>query len=269
MRIIIRKKQLILRLFLLLLLFTSFCLFKSWDIWRIHRFMPQPGAFASYQHSSLVTVGFAPARKGYSVLIDLDTLTLTLYQDGEQINSWPVSGGRQEYPSPTGSWIVTDISNWGSGFGGSWIAISVPWGVYGIHGTVEPWAVGSDNISHGCIRMKNSDVAELKKYLYWGVPVQIKHDGAPFRALKDGKVGSDVLRLQEMLKLLGYYAGEPDGRFGSATLKALRQFQADERITLDGIVGWESWNLLNERVAKLQGASSPGQYSAPAVITDG
>lgn len=248
MLIILRKKRLVIRFFSLLLLLAACCLFKFWDAWAVHRFMPPPGAAAPH----LAAVSFTPAPEGYSVLIDLDSLTLTLYQDGLEIKSWPVSGGRKEYPSPTGSWVVTDIGSWGSGFGGSWIALSVPWGVYGIHGTVEPWAVGSDNISHGCIRMKNADVAELKAYLRWGVPVQIKHDGAPFRALKDGKVGSDVLKLQKMLKLLGYYQGEPDGRFGSGTLAALRQFQVAERIKVDGIVGWHSWNLLNQRVEELE-----------------
>jgi len=78
--------------------------------------------------------------------------------------------------------------------------------------------------------------------------VYIKHDEAPFRALKDGKVGSDVLKLQEMLRQLGYYAGWPDGRFGLATLQGLRQFQSTEQIEVDGVCGWASWQLLQQRV---------------------
>lgn len=257
MFIVITKKRIIaILLAVLALLLLTFLVFliKSWDLLIIHRYMPEPETNPIPESSGYryTAESFTPLPEGYSVLVDLDTLVLTLYKDAAPFKSWPVSGGSKENPSPTGAWIVSDIGNWGEGFGGSWIALNVPWGKYGIHGTVEPWAVGSSNISHGCIRMKNADVAELKQYMSWGVPVYIKYDGAPFRALKDGKAGSDVLRLQEMLGLLGYYEGSFDGRFGSGTRKALLRFQTEERIKADGIVGWETWNLLNERVAELE-----------------
>jgi len=190
---------------------------------------------------------FKPTANGYSVLVDLDAKILTLYEDSIEIKSWPVSGGKKENPSPTGSWIVSGIESWGEGFGGSWIGLNVPWGKYGIHGTVEPWAVGDTNISHGCIRMKNQDVAELKKYLSVGDLVYIKYDSAPFRTLKDGKVGSDVLKLQIILKQLNFYDGTLDGNFGTGTFEAVCRFQAAEQITVDGKIGQESWNILLER----------------------
>ena len=55
--------------------------------------------------------------------------------------------------------------------------------------------------------MLNSDVRELKKYVRWGTPVYIKYDNCPFRALRHGDIGSDVLELQENLQHLGYYKG--------------------------------------------------------------
>ena len=196
----------------------------------------------------LALTPFAPALRGYSILIDLDNLVLVLYKNAIEVKSWPVSGGTVENPSPVGSWLITEIENWGAGFGGSWIALNVPWGIYGIHGTRLPRVVGKGNISHGCIRMKNSDVAELKEIVSVGVPVHIKYDKIPFRELSDGNIGSDVLKLQIMLKKLKYYPDIPNGKFDTSTYKALCQFQADEKIKVDGILGIQTWNKLKKRL---------------------
>lgn len=48
--------------------------------------------------------------------------------------------------------------------------------------------------------------------------------------------GSDVLKLQEMLKKAGMTI-VPDGEFGPATDKAVKEFQAKQKLTADGIVG--------------------------------
>jgi len=194
---------------------------------------------------------FKPARKGYSILVDLDILTLTLYKDGTEERQWPVSGGAIENPSPIGSWIVSDIENWGSSFGGSWIGLNVPWGQYGIHGTRQPWAVGSRNISHGCIRMRNADAAELKEIISVGIPVHIKYDDIPFRTLAKGEIGSDVLLLQVMLMELGYFSDVPDGEFGISTSDAIFKFQTDEKLKVDGVVGIQTWSVLQQRVEEL------------------
>ena len=234
---------------IILLVILAFATFSSWDV-LVHQFMPNPSSSEWDWRNHFAP--FKPARRGYSVLIDLDSLTLRLYEDTEEIRAWPVSGGSKETPSPTGAWMVTEIGDWGREFGGSWIALNVPWGKYGIHGTLKPWVVGSNNVSHGCIRMKNKDVSELKQYMSVGVPVYVKYDNAPFRIIWDGKVGSDVLELQIILKLLGYYEGEPDGSFGNETFKAVCQFQTDEQLTADGVIGQQSWNILWERVKKLR-----------------
>ena len=47
---------------------------------------------------------------------------------------------------------------------------------------------------------------------------------------------SKVRRMQERLYELGYLSTEPDGVFGSRTLKALRRFQADQGISETGIL---------------------------------
>ena len=251
---VIFTKRKIIKFALSLIIFTLIVLVAThgpWDQWVIHYQMPEPNPAVGNWHYQSIFGHFTPALEGYSILVDLDRQRLILYESEKEIKSWPVSGGSKENPSPTGLWIVTDIGNWGQGFGGSWIALNVPWGKYGIHGTVNPWVVGNHNISHGCIRMKNQAVSELKKYISIGVLVYIKHDTAPFRVLMDGKVRSDVLELQVMLKQLGYYDGVPDGRFGTDTYKALCQFQIDEQIKVDGTLGEYSWSLLEKRVSDL------------------
>ncbi len=224
------------------LFFTGIFVTKCFDV---HPYFPDTGQMP-LDENAIAEVPFVPAEEGVSVFIDLDIKKLTLFENGTEVKSWPVSGGSKESPSPIGNWKVVGIGNWGEGFGGSWIAINVPFGKYGIHGTVEPWAVGNSNISHGCIRMKNKDVGELKKHLKYGVPVVIKHDDPPFRVLKDGKFGSDVVKLQAALKEMGYYEGNPDGRFGAGTKSALMSFQKSAKIKADGIYGWHAKDIFEK-----------------------
>ena len=96
---------------------------------------------------------------------------------------------------------------------GSWLGLNVPWGKFGIHGTLDPYSVGWAS-SHGCIRMNNSEVAELYKIVPVGTKVTIV-DGVygPFgkgcRDLKSGMYGADVMEIQKKLKKLGFFARKP------------------------------------------------------------
>jgi hypothetical protein len=64
------------------------------------------------------------------------------------------------------------------------------------------------------------------------------------RILKRGSLGEDVEALQTALNSLGFDAGEVDGDFGSRTEKAVKRFQQKAGITVDGIVGTETWKML-------------------------
>ncbi len=70
------------------------------------------------------------------------------------------------------------------------------------------------------------------------------------RNLKRGMSGSDVRALQADLIALGYSCGVygADGEFGRATESALKAFQADNGLTVDGIAGPNTFNMLNERL---------------------
>lgn len=55
--------------------------------------------------------------------------------------------------------------------------------------------------------------------------------------LRRGSKGADVTRLQTALNAQGYDCGAADGIFGAKTEAAVRNFQSDNRLTVDGIAG--------------------------------
>jgi peptidoglycan hydrolase-like protein with peptidoglycan-binding domain len=64
--------------------------------------------------------------------------------------------------------------------------------------------------------------------------------------LKKGSTGEEVRQLQRALKDLGYDSGEVDGQFGSETESAVKAFQGDRHLTVDGIVGEITWLNIDE-----------------------
>ena len=59
-----------------------------------------------------------------------------------------------------------------------------------------------------------------------------------------GDSGEDVGDLQNYLKQLSYYNGPIDNNFDSETNKAVRAFQNNNKLTVDGIVGRNTWSAL-------------------------
>ncbi|TDV50812.1 N-acetylmuramoyl-L-alanine amidase [Actinophytocola oryzae] len=94
---------------------------------------------------------------------------------------------------------------------------------------------------------------------------------ATYRALKDATYqlgarplaylvsspisGDDVLTLQDRLLELGYDAGRPNGVFGAQTEAALRTFQRDYGMTVDGICGAETVRALRQLSPRARGGS--------------
>ena len=68
---------------------------------------------------------------------------------------------------------------------------------------------------------------------------------------KDDKC-EEVKALQALLKGYGYNLGlwGVDGTFGTATDKAVRQFQQKNKLEVDGIVGVDTWSALLGKVAR-------------------
>jgi len=53
-------------------------------------------------------------------------------------------------------------------------------------------------------------------------------------------------KVQKALKNAGFYNGKIDGKVGSGTKKGISQFQKDNGIKADGLVGKETWGMLKE-----------------------
>ncbi|MGH0944914.1 peptidoglycan-binding domain-containing protein [Bacillus mycoides] len=64
--------------------------------------------------------------------------------------------------------------------------------------------------------------------------------------LRGGNTGYLVQELQEFLRNIGYYPGRIDGQFGRVTEQAVRDYQRDRGILVDGIVGLKTWCQLEK-----------------------
>jgi len=62
---------------------------------------------------------------------------------------------------------------------------------------------------------------------------------------KMGSQGEEVISIQKALKQKGYYSGSIDGIFGTATRNAVKNFQRDNGLTVDGIAGKQTLAKLN------------------------
>ena len=152
---------------------------------------------------------YSETNNTFSILVDIEESKLYLFENGKLKKEYKCSGGKETTPSPIGTWKITFKAKWGEGFGGSFLGLNVPWGKFGIHGTLDPYSLGWAS-SHGCIRMENSEVAELYKSVPIGTEVTIVNGpygpfGKGFRNLKSGMYGSDVMEIQKKLKQLGFF----------------------------------------------------------------
>lgn len=178
--------------------------------------------------------------KDYFIFIDITQHKLSLFKSGEKIKEYRIASGANEFPSPLGVWSIVYKNDWGEGFGGQWMGLNVPWGVYGIHGTQSPESIGH-NASHGCIRMFSEDAAELASIIKHGTRVEIYGGelgpfGNRLDTLYPGDRGSDVLEVQRVLKNYGYFKGYIDGIYGPAMEKAVINFEKDRGLELDKVI---------------------------------
>ena len=182
------------------------------------------------------------------IFIDLTKRTLFLFKNGEQIKKYNIAIGTKKNPSPIGVFRIIEKGKWGKGFGGRWMGLNVPWGVYGIHGTTIPDSIGRA-ASHGCIRMRRRDAAELYEYVKYGTVVEIYGGpfgpfGKGFRELYPGDSGADVMEVQRNLKLKGYYKGNLSGYYCTATERALNNFQRAGNFPISNVIDKKMYERL-------------------------
>ena len=65
------------------------------------------------------------------------------------------------------------------------------------------------------------------------------------RVLHLWSVGPDVEMLQRILFSIGYNVGPIDGIFGPMTMQAVIDFQIDNNLVADGIVGPQTWAAID------------------------
>ncbi len=122
----------------------------------------------------------------YRIVVDLDRHRLTVFDGDRRVLRKPVGIGREQTPTPRGRYYVTQLFQppdpggpYGpyayalSGFSEVLETFQGGDAIIGIHGTNRPDLVGQD-VSHGCIRLRNPAVTKLAEILPVGTPVAIK-----------------------------------------------------------------------------------------------
>jgi lipoprotein-anchoring transpeptidase ErfK/SrfK len=146
----------------------------------------KPGAFIPAPTTTAVQ---DPLHISY-LQISLSNREVTLFQDDTPVRTYPVAVGRDEWPTPVGSFEVQDMTpnpEWRNPFTGEVIAggdPENPLGYYwigfwtdgtnwvGMHGTPNRDSVGQA-ASHGCIRLYNEDIQEIYSLVTVGTPVVV------------------------------------------------------------------------------------------------
>ena len=86
-------------------------------------------------------------------------------------------------------------------------------------------------------------------------------------SLREGDTGAAVTELQTMLKELEYYYGDISGHFGSLTKKAVRSFQDDNDLTVDGIAGVNTINKLRALTGNTSSSSSSSSGGSGVTVS--
>ena len=76
------------------------------------------------------------------------------------------------------------------------------------------------------------------------------NDGVSQTVLRRGSRASNVRFLQKLLLSFLYPVGDIDGIFGSQTENQVREFQRENGLTVDGVVGANTWNVLLNSVGR-------------------
>ncbi len=120
-----------------------------------------------------------------SFTIDRGRQRATFYRRGKAIWRAPVGVGQPQWPTPPGRFYVRSrlLPLDASGIYGifafgtsAYSDVLTDWprgGMVGVHGTNEPGLIPG-RISHGCVRVRNSNMARLRELMSLGTPVRIR-----------------------------------------------------------------------------------------------
>jgi hypothetical protein len=122
----------------------------------------------------------------YGLEVDRGAHQLKLYDRNRLMRTFTVGIGTRDTPTPGGLYYLIELLRpptptgpYGpyafglSGFSTVIRHFNGGDGVIGLHGTNDPSGIGHD-VSHGCIRMKNTDITYLAHLLPLGTPIRIE-----------------------------------------------------------------------------------------------
>ena len=144
-----------------------------------------------YLAITLATLGYVSAAHAQTRLdLNIPALKVVVYEDDEAVKTYPVAVGMPGFDTPTGKFAITH-AEWNP----SWTPPDREWArndrptppgpnnpmgrvklffmpLYFFHGTPEGESIGTP-ASHGCVRMRNTDVIELSRYLHQRAAPQV------------------------------------------------------------------------------------------------
>ncbi|HVM67608.1 MAG TPA: L,D-transpeptidase [Acidimicrobiales bacterium] len=119
------------------------------------------------------------------IRVHLGSLTLQLVQHGTVTRTYPIGIGTVDTPTPPGEYFIeylmrpsdqnTIYGHYVYGLSG-YAPTLANWpggGELGIHGTNNPAASIGRRVSHGCVRLSNTDIESLVPVLPLGTPVDV------------------------------------------------------------------------------------------------
>ncbi len=109
--------------------------------------------------------------------------------------------------------------------------------------------------------MINKDAKELFGMVPHGTAVIIVQKDKPFRTLKSGDIGSDVLMLQKALRELGYFHDWTSGKFGDNLKRSVIKYQKANNFKMTGTVGKALYdNIMQEYEYKLKSKENQNDF---------
>jgi lipoprotein-anchoring transpeptidase ErfK/SrfK len=126
----------------------------------------QPKSDPSAAQSNAKPGAAKPAQAGSQILINIDKShqKMTVFVDGIENYTWPVSTGRRGYSTPSGTFTPTSMNEiW---YSKQWDNSPMPHAIFfmkdghAIHGSYEVKTLGRP-VSHGCVRISPANASAL------------------------------------------------------------------------------------------------------------
>jgi GH24 family phage-related lysozyme (muramidase) len=119
----------------------------------------------------------------------------------------------------------------------------------GAAGQFERWAHAGELVLPGLVRRRDAEAALFRSEWASSPPPPAPTPAAsypafPGRVMGEGDEGDDVEAFQAQMLRRGWSSVVPDRIFGTLTALAVRRFQAEKGLEVDGVVGPVTWQCL-------------------------